>query len=72
MVVSAEEIKSLLDTVKKYETIREGTSVFRCKSETDPTLDRHSFGKGFEEGIYYAIDILCGTEWVNNHLTTEE
>jgi len=72
MVVNAEDISSLLDSVKKYKTIREGASAFRCASAKDPTLDKRSFSAGYEEGIYYAIDILCGTEWVENHLTTED
>ncbi|MBR4407841.1 MAG: hypothetical protein IKT27_05960 [Clostridia bacterium] len=72
MLVNPEDIKGLLDSVKKYKTIREGASAFRCASAKDPTLDKRSFGAGYEEGIYYAIDILCGTEWVENHLTTEE
>lgn len=72
MLVTPEDIKCLLDSVKKYKTIREGASAFRSASAKDPTLDKRSFGAGYEEGIYYAIDILCGTEWVENHLTTEE
>lgn len=72
MVVNPEDITGLLASVKKYKAIREGASAFRCASAKDPTLDKRSFGAGYEEGIYYAIDILCGIEWVENHLTTEE
>jgi hypothetical protein len=28
--------------------------------------------KGCNMGMYYAIDILCGTEWAESHLDTEE
>ena len=72
MEISAEDINGFLAQVKKYRTLREGSSDFRSESAKDPSLDRHSFGKGFELGMYYAIDVLCGTEWVENHLTTEE
>ena len=72
MVVNPEDIKGLLDSVKKYKTIREGSSAFRIASAKDPTLDERSFGAGYEEGIYYAIAVLLGSEWVDNHLTTED
>lgn len=72
MQVTDAEVTGLLNSVKNYKTIREGSSAFRCASAVDPTLDKRSFGAGYKEGIYYAIDILCGTEWVENHLTTEE
>jgi hypothetical protein len=72
MLVNPEDIKGLLDSVKKYKTIREGASAFRIASAKDPTLDKRSFGAGYEEGIYYAISVLLGSEWVDNHLTTED
>lgn len=62
--ISAEEITQFLQSIKKYRTIREGSSDFRSESAKDPSLDQHSFAKGYELGMYYAIDILCGTEWV--------
>lgn len=72
MVVEEEDIKKFIERIKKYRTIREGSSDFRSESVKDPSLDRHSFAKGFEMGMYYAIDILCGTEWVEDHLDTED
>lgn len=72
MVVEEEDIKKFLEHIKKYRTMREGSSDFRRESAKDPSLDRHSFAKGFEMGMYYAIDILCGTEWVESHLDTED
>ena len=72
MVVEEEDIKKFIERIKKYRTIREGSSDFRSESVKDPSLDRHSFAKGFELGMYYAIDILCGTEWVESYLDAED
>lgn len=72
MQVTDAEVTGLLNSVKNYKTIREGSSAFRIASAKDPTLDEHSFGAGYEEGIYYAIAVLLGSEWVDNHLTTED
>lgn len=72
MQVTDAEVTGLLNSVKTYKTIREGSSAFRIASAKDPTLDKRSFGAGYEEGIYYAISVLLGSEWVDNHLTTED
>ena len=72
MVVEEEDIKKFIERIKKYRTIREGSSDFRSESVKDPSLDRHSFAKGFEMGMCYAIDILCGTEWVESYLDAED
>lgn len=72
MVVSEEDICGFLKTIKNYRTIREGSGDFRQESVKDPSLDRHSFAKGFELGMYYAIDTLLGTEWVERYLNSEE
>ena len=72
MVVSEEEIHGFLKIVKNHRTIREGSGDFRQESVKDPSLDRHSFARGFELGMYYAIDTLLGTEWVDRHLNSEE
>ena len=72
MEISAEEIKEFLAHIKKYRTLREGSSDFRCESAKDSSLDQHSFAKGFELGMYYAIDTLLGTEWVDRHLNNKE
>ena len=72
MDVSIQDIEGFLQNIKQYKTVREGTSYFRKESAKDPNLDKHSFSKGFELGMYYAIDVLCGTEWVDNHLNTKE
>lgn len=72
MDVSKEDVEELLKTVKKYKTIREGWSDYRLAVANDPNIDKHSYGCGFEAGIYYAIAMLCGTEWVDNHFNTEE
>ena len=55
MQVTDAEVTGLLNSVKNYKTIREGSSAFRIASAKDPTLDKRSFGAGYEEGIYYAI-----------------
>ena len=68
MEIQKEEIEKFLETVKKYQTIREGASDFRNESAKDPELDKKSFGKGFEHGIYYAIESLFGTEFVEDSL----
>lgn len=68
MEIQKEEIEKFLETVKKYQTIREGASDFRNESANDPELDKKSFGKGFEHGIYYAIESLFGTEFVEDSL----
>lgn len=72
MQVTDAEVTGLLNSVKNYKTIREGSSAFRIASAKDPTLDKRSFGAGYEEGIYYVIAVLLGSEWVDNHLTTED
>lgn len=72
MEVAKEDVEELLKTVNKYKTIREGWSDFRQAKAKDPTIDQHSYGCGFEAGIYYAIAMLCGTEWVDTPLNTEE
>ena len=66
MEIQKEEIEKFLETVKKYQTIREGASDFRNESAKDPELDKKSFGKGFEHGIYYAVSVLFGPEFVDN------
>ena len=72
MVVSEEDICGFLETIKNHRTIREGSGDFRQECMKNPSLDRHSFAKGFELGMYYAIDTLLGTEWVERHLNSEE
>lgn len=72
MVVSETDIDGFLNTIKNHRTIREGSGDFRQESVKDPSLDRHSFARGFELGIYYAIDSLCGTEWVDRYLNNKE
>lgn len=72
MVVSETDIDGFLNTIKNQRTIREGSGDFRQESVKDPSLDRHSFAKGFELGLYYAIGTLLGTEWVERPLNSEE
>ena len=70
ITVGCDEIKKFLKFIRTCQTIREGSREFRIASTKDPSLDRRSFGRGYELGMYYAIDSLLGTEWVEEHLET--
>lgn len=72
MDVSIQDIEGFLQNIRQYKTIREGLSAFHSENVKDPSIDRRSFSRGFELGMYYAVDVLCGTEWTENHLDTEE
>ena len=72
MTITEDELKCFLNTLKKYDTIREGASDFRLACAKNPRLDKASFAAGYESGIYYAIAVMFGTEWIDNYLNKEE
>lgn len=72
MIVSSNEVSKFIDNLQAHQTIREGWSTYRQAVAKMPGLDKKAYGVGFEDGVYYAIAVLCGTEWASSIKTTEE
>lgn len=72
MNIAPNELEKFIKNLQEHQTIREGWSSYRIAVAKTPGLDKKSYGFGFEDGVYYAIAVLCGTEWVDYIQTTEE
>lgn len=62
MNIAPNELEKFIKNLQEHQTIREGWCSYRKAVAKTPGLDKKSYGFGFEDGVYYAIAVLCGTE----------